>query len=332
MTLNERDLAAVPESILSRLRNTRRAWILIHRRPDPDTIGAAISVAELIIAMGGDAEVIADEALSIIEGSSSLPALEAGPDPVRIMAPDRVFMVDCASDERTGGLLARHAATLATVPVSIIDHHPADHMTIDDESWVDATAAAACEMAVMLALRLGVGMDRPRFVRAAAAGLITDSGAFGHPSVKGRTLRAGAALIDAGAPIADTIRWAFRTSSIARMRLHARAIARMRLLAGGRVAFVRIRAADYAATAAGPEDAEGIANRAIEGAGVEIALMVADMTDGTLRLSARSHPGTSARSVAQAVGGGGHEQAAGATLSETDLPLLLRAARAAVST
>jgi len=196
--------------------------------------------------------------------------------------------------------------------------------------WVDATAAAACEMIVLLALRLGVGMDRPRLVRAAAAGLVTDSGAFGHPSVRGRTLRVGGALIDAGAPVAETIRWAFRTSSIARMRLHARAIARMRLFAAGRVALVRVRSADYAATAAGPDDVEGIANRAIEGAGVQIALMVADMSDGSLRLSARSHPGVSARTVAQAFGGGGHEQAAGATLRESDLPRLLRVARGVV--
>lgn len=326
----DHDLATVPESILSRLRSTRRAWILIHRRPDPDTIGAAIAVAELIEAMGGEAEIIADEPLSIVEGTSSLPALEAGPEPLRIPRPDRVFIVDCASDERTGGLLARHAEALTSVPVSIIDHHPNDHTHIDEESWVDATAAAACEMVVLLALRLGVGMDRPRFVRAAAAGLITDSGAFGYPSVKGRTLRIGAALIDAGAPIAETIRWAFRTTSIARMRLHARAIARMRLFAGGRVAFVRIRSADYAATNAGPEDVEGIANRAIEGAGVQLALMVADAPDGTLRLSARSHPGVSARRVAQSVGGGGHEQAAGATLTEAQIPLLLRAARTAL--
>jgi phosphoesterase RecJ-like protein len=62
------------------------------------------------------------------------------------------------------------------------------------------------------------------------------------------------------------------------------------------------------------EDCEGIVNFAVCISGVEAAVFLRELPDGRIRLSLRSKGKVNVASVAQELGGGGHDNLAGCTV------------------
>ena len=62
------------------------------------------------------------------------------------------------------------------------------------------------------------------------------------------------------------------------------------------------------------EDCEGIVNYAIGIGGIEVAVFLRELRDRRVRLSLRSKGGVNVATIAERVGGGGHENASGCTL------------------
>jgi phosphoesterase RecJ-like protein len=66
---------------------------------------------------------------------------------------------------------------------------------------------------------------------------------------------------------------------------------------------------------AAEEDCEGIVNYAIGIAGVEVAVFLRELPDHRVRLSLRSKGAVNVATIAESLGGGGHENASGCTLT-----------------
>ena len=123
------------------------------------------------------------------------------------------------------------------MPIVDIDHHlsNAGFGVVD---WIDPGSSATCEMLALLAWKMGVPLSAEDGMLAAAlaAGLVMDTGNFGHPNVTPRTLVVAAALREAGARserhrAADLSRQAGQPAA----SLYGRVLARMQSEAEGRV-------------------------------------------------------------------------------------------------
>jgi bifunctional oligoribonuclease and PAP phosphatase NrnA len=68
------------------------------------------------------------------------------------------------------------------------------------------------------------------------------------------------------------------------------------------------------ATGAAEEDCEGVVNYALSTAGVEAAVFLRELPEGRIRLSLRGKGKVNVAGIAERMGGGGHENAAGCTL------------------
>jgi phosphoesterase RecJ-like protein len=289
-----------------------------HENPDADTLGATLGVVRLVEAMGGVADAVCTDPVpplyDFIDGVSRFRT-----DPDEAAPYDLLVISDCGSLERIGDVATRHAELFARLPRVIVDHH-ASNDAAGPADWIDPQAAATCEMVTLLAGRLGVPLDSDGGGLAAAlmAGIVMDTATFAHPNATPRTLVVSAALVDAGAPLADISRRLYRTKPDAQLRLFGVVLGRLETVDDGRIVWSSVSDADFAATGAKRPDSEGIIDLLSQADTAEVAILFKQSGAAT-RVSVRTKPGgVDATVLTGAFGGGGHARAAGASV---DAPL-----------
>jgi phosphoesterase RecJ-like protein len=307
--------AAVPDRVVERLQRARHVLAVGHENPDADALGAAIAVGLLVEALGGRATVAAADAVPdlyrFLEGSD---AIQTDPEPDAVY--DLVVLCDCGDASRVGAIRDRNSLLFAATPTLSIDHH-ASNAASADAAWIDPDAAATCEMVALLATRLGVSLSAAdgRLAAALMAGIVMDTATFAHPNATPRTLQVAAALVEAGAPLAEISRRLYRSKPDTQLALFGRVLGRLESHADGLVIASTLELADLAATGAHPEHSEGIIDLLAQSDTAEVALLFKE-GDEVTRLSVRTKPGgVDATSLCAPWGGGGHARAAGASLA-----------------
>lgn len=307
-------LGDVPAATAAAIGGARSVLCLTHENPDADTIGAALAVARIVEALGGRATVACSDPIPALY--DFIPGIEAfRQDPEPDMAYDLVVVSDCGGLDRTGPIAIRNAARLAELPRLTLDHH-ASTAEIGPLDWVDAHAAATCELITLLATHLGVPLGAADGALAGAlmAGVVMDTATFAHPNATPRTLSVAAALVEAGAPLSDISRRLYRTKPAVQLRLFGRVLDRLESVAGGRIVHSTLLAADLVATGAASSHSEGIIDLLSQAQEADVAILFKEAGAAT-RISVRTRPGgVDATALTGVFGGGGHARAAGASV------------------
>jgi bifunctional oligoribonuclease and PAP phosphatase NrnA len=324
-------LDAVPDAVVDRLRGGRRVLAVGHENPDADTLGATLGVVRIVEALGGTVDpVCTDPVPPLYDFIDGVERFRTDPDPAA--AYDLVVISDCGSLDRIGEVGVRHPDLFERTPRVIIDHH-ASNDADGPADWIDPDAAATCELVTLLAARLGIPLDAGdgALAEALMAGIVMDTATFAHPNATPRTLVVSAALVDAGAPLADISRRLYRTKPDAQLRLFGIVLARLETSDDGRIAWSSVSDADFAATGADRAHSEGIIDLLSQSDRAEVTILFKEAGAAT-RVSVRTRPnGVDATVLTGRFGGGGHARAAGATvevpLAEARAPVLAEAAR-----
>ena len=175
-------------------------------------------------------------------------------------------------------------------------------------------AAAACgEIALLLIEAMGAPLSKDMAACLFAA-VSSDTGNFNYSNTTAETFEAAAACVRAGADVDEITGRIYRTRTEARTRLLGLVLAGLQR--EGKVAWARVTNDMFHSAGALRCDTERIVNYLIEIGGVEIAVLAIEQEDGcSAKFSLRSlAPYNVARDVAQTLGGGGHERAAGITI------------------
>jgi phosphoesterase RecJ-like protein len=333
-SLTAADLAAVPADVEARFRAARTVLAVCHENPEADALGSALAHVMLIEALGGRGTAVCVDPIPPMYGF--MPAIERfrqAPDPD--LEYDLIVVGDCGELERVGPLLADHAELFGRVPILDIDHHRSNR-GFGALDWIDPSAAATCEMSTLLAARLGVPLDAAQGALAASlvAGVVIDTANFQHPNTTPRTLRVGAELVAAGAPLYETARALYRTKPNRQLRLFGRVLARLETACEDRLVWSSLEAADLGAEGATQADAEGLSDLLSQSASAELVILFKEAGSET-RLSLRTREGGLDATLLAAVwAGGGHARAAGATVPLTlgeARPIVLREAERLVA-
>ena len=319
-SLTMADVAAVPVEVVDTLRGARTVLSLCHEKPESDALGSALGVALIIELLGGrSTAVCADEVPAMYDFMPHIERFRQDPEPG--VEYDLIVVNDCGDLPRVGAVLERHAELFGRVPILNIDHH-VSNSGFGAIDWIDASAAATCEMVTLLVRALGLPLEAADGALAAAliAGVVIDTANFQHPNTTPRTLRVAAELVAAGAPLYDTARLLYRTKPNRQLALFGRVLNRLEEDLDGRLVWATLLEPDLAETGSSAADAEGISDLLSQSAsGQLIVLFKQDATDRT-RISVRTTEGGLAATVRTgAFGGGGHARAAGATVA---LPLV----------
>ncbi len=326
--------AIVPDAVVDRIRRARHVLAVSHENPDADTIGSTLAICQIAETLGATATAVCtDPVPPLYDFLDGVGRFRMDPEPGA--GYDLLVVSDCATFDRVGAVAIRHPALFAELPRVVIDHH-ASNDAAGPADWIEPSSAATCEMTALLATRLRVPLDLGGGALAAAllAGIVMDTATFAHPNTTPRTLLVAAALVDAGAPLADISRRIYRTKAEAQLRLFGRVLARMESALDGRLVWTTLLDADLAATGAQPPHSEGIIDLLAQSESADVAIVFKE-ADGGTRISVRTRPnGVDATRLTGTFGGGGHPRAAGATIAlpvDRAVPLVLAEAERSVA-
>ncbi len=314
--LLEPSAGAVPATVLDRLSTARNVLIVSHENPDADTLGAALGLRMILAARGAAAALVCTDVPPALY--AFLPGIaDFRADPDSASAYDLLVIVDCGSLDRVGAVAERHATLFAALPTVVIDHH-ASNGAAGPGDWVDPTAAATCEMVTLVAVALDVPLDAGDGALATVlmAGIVMETAPFAHPNATPRTLAAAAALVEAGAPLAEISRLLYRSKPDVQLRLFGRVLDRLATVANGRVIHSTLTTADLADTGALSSHSEGIIDLLSQSEAAEVAILFKEAGPTSTRVSVRTRVGgVDATVLTGLFGGGGHARAAGASVN-----------------
>jgi bifunctional oligoribonuclease and PAP phosphatase NrnA len=309
MLYNDASLAA--QAIAAQIDQAERILILTHINPDGDAIGSMLGMWHALQSLGKHTLPLASSPLPgyarWLPGAEHIQVYQQG---MAFPEIDLVIMVDTASLPRVGRIYDEHAHALTTTRIVIIDHH----VTNDGAATVNLIqpeAASTCELLYALFRAMGLPISSA-LATCLLLGVITDTQSFQTSSTSSESLRVAADLLDLGADqerIVREVYYALPQSSTALIGL---ALTEMRR--DGPIAWARVTLSMMRATGAEDEAVDEVVRAMQRVAGVKALVVFKERQDGTTKISLRSVPSINVAALATRWGGGGHEQAAGATL------------------
>jgi phosphoesterase RecJ-like protein len=144
-------------------------------------------------------------------------------------------------------------------------------------------------------------------------GLVTDTRSFRTPNVDAAALRAALRLMESGASLSEVTQRVLEQRPLASMQLWGQAIDRLQLKDG--ILWTEITIAMRRKWGLGRDSDSGLANFLSGVKEADVVVVFAEGEDGTIDVGMRSVPGWDVAQVALSLGGGGHPQAAGCTIS-----------------
>jgi len=193
--------------------------------------------------------------------------------------------------------------------VFIIDHHEvisASHFS----GVCDPKAASTCELAVEMAVAMGVTLEL-QTAFAAYAGMVYDTGFFAYQKTSPRSFRAAITLLEIGVNPTEAYKELRENTALRSLLLQKRAFASLEIHCNGQVASQVLRLEDFAQTGAVNDDADGFVNAPLRAREIMISIMVKENRKGKVKCSLRSKGTIDVSKIAHDFGGGGHINAAG---------------------
>ena len=296
------------DGVMSALCAAKRIALVCHISPDGDTVGSALAMRLGLMAMGKEVVLYCQDkipgVLGFLPGAENFRMPEDADKPA-----DLLLCLDVSDEKRMGRcnvLLAKAACTAQ------VDHH-GTNTCYCQENAVDGTAPANCLIVYELLKRLGCTIT-PEIALCLAVGLSTDTGHLVYGSTTPEAYRVMGELVEAGAPIAEAYRRLYRERPPRQVALLAKALESLTFHEEGRITSIRLTQKDFADCGALGEDAEIIVNYGLDVLGVRMCVFAREQADGSVKLSLRAVAPHKVSTVAQSFGGGGHAQAAGATV------------------
>ncbi|MCL2123897.1 MAG: DHHA1 domain-containing protein [Desulfovibrionaceae bacterium] len=283
-----------------------------HASPDGDAIGATAAMGWLLQSLGKR---------FALYNASGMPASYAWvkmPQPLIFsleglsFTPELLVALDCGDAHRLGPELAR---LLATLPSVNLDHHPGNPHFGSLGNWVDPDMAATGQLVAEVARVAGVPLSGG-LAEGVCLSLVSDTGSFAFGNAGVAVFRLMAELVDGGLDFAGLRERMDRQWSLARSCLWGRLLGKVESRCGGRLILCVIRREDMDACAAAADDLEGFVELLRRHRGAELAATLREDAPDRCKLSLRSFGGVDARALASRFGGGGHQNAAGATMHE----------------
>jgi bifunctional oligoribonuclease and PAP phosphatase NrnA len=297
-----------PAELIGMLREPPgKVLCLGHVHPDGDVLGTLFGLGLALGAAGASVTFAGPhpvpEVLAFLPGSDRWSVWKTAPEPF-----DLIVMTDCPNPDRSEGLL--EGARGPQSRVLNIDHHP-DNRGYGTVNWIDPSAAATGEMIFDLVKALGLRVT-PAVALNLFTAIHTDTGSFRYSNTTPRTFRIAAELTAAGADpslVSDRLYQQRARDSLVQL---GEVLRRVEVSADGRIAWLTVPRGLVSREFLDAEDLVGYPRSV---GGVMVAVLLCEEEPGKIKASLRAKGLVPVNAIAHQFGGGGHENAAGCTLS-----------------
>ncbi|MCL5435595.1 MAG: bifunctional oligoribonuclease/PAP phosphatase NrnA [Patescibacteria group bacterium] len=300
MTKTELDFKAVSEAILS----SAHTVLVSHEFTDGDDLGAMLACKFALQEKGLRTTAVAKGGVQ--DNLTFLPGvLEVKETPPKENY-DTVVYFGCGSADRSGF----ENWDTAGKKIINIDHH-IDNRSFGDINFVDAAAAATCELVYHLIKFWNVPISKPIAINL-LTGIFNDTGGFRHANTNAQVLEIAAELMRHGASISRISEFYFGKNELSKLRAWAKALENMHFDSEQQMVYSIVTEEELKEAGADPEDLEGIAsvlNTVPEAKFSMVLKQRGDEIKGSLR--SENYKGVDVAAIARTLGGGGHKLAAG---------------------
>ncbi len=299
------------DAVLQAIRHHERILCVSHVGPDGDAYGSLLGMGWLLRHLGKDVFLaMHDETPAAYE---FLPGIEAviAPDAVD-EAYDLIISLDASSLDRLGAVY--RPAEHGQIPLLVIDHH-FTNTCFGQINWVDATAAATCQMLVDLADAFAVPLQGP-LAECLLTGIVTDTLCFRTSNTDARVMEAAMRLLQSGLKLSEIVAHTLERRELRIFQLWGDVLSTLQCEEG--VIWTTISMAQKAA-AGNLEDDGSLSSLLLTAVEADISATFTEKVDESgqvaVECSFRAKPGFDVGSLALQLGGGGHPPAAGCTLA-----------------
>ncbi len=310
--------ATIAKEFIARLdKVSGEVLIFVHLSVDGDCIGAGCGLSEVLNNLGYKTRVAVCEEIPanmrFLGVEDYTVRLDGKCDP----APELVIAVDCAEGARMG---ANGVIFDSCDNKLIVDHHKS--VTIEaDNYWIVPEASSASELVYYLALELIAlkGREVKDVITSKAAnfimaGMVTDTGRFAYANTRPETLKTAGELMVLGAEISPIMYWFFDSKDASQLLICSLGASEARFDHGGKIASTIVTNEMFDRCNDPHSDIGEIVARLRNVVGVRLAIVLREQEDGAIRVNFRSFEPFDSAEFAANYGGGGHQNAAGATV------------------
>lgn len=303
-----------PAEIVKVLQGADRVLLATHIYPDGDALGSQLALGRVLESLGKQVFMYSEETVShlydFLPGCEKL--VTTLPDPDRFSC---ALSVDCADSHRLGRERDR---LLGIKPFIMVDHH-AGHCPFGEFQWVEPGRSATGEMVYDLAVALGGEIDYEAAYCLYTA-LVSDTGSFKYASTSAKTLQVAGDLVSRGVKPAEVAGRLFDNFTFNRLQLLRLVLESLETHSQGRIAMIRATREMFTKTGTVPADTENFINYPRSVGSVMVAAFIKESRDNVVSVSLRSKGReVDVAAVAEEFGGGGHRNAAGFKLKDTEV-------------
>jgi len=296
------------DRIAALLRESARPLLIAHPRPDGDTAGSALALRLALLALGKAPTVACVDPLSsnmtYLPGAGALVV-----DVAEDIDIDLVAAIDMSDIKRTGGIY--RDAWRGKLPLLVIDHHETND-DFGDVNLVRPDAPATAFPIIEVINALGVPLT-PEMATCLLAAILTDTRGLRTSGTTPEVLRTVSQLIEAGGHYQEVMEKSLNSVPFEQMKAWGTALERLHL--DGELAWTTFPLSEKLAMGIEDHDDLDLGNFVSRVAEAQVIVTFIEMRDGTVKISFRSRPGHNVAPIAHALGGGGHRQAAGCSVS-----------------
>lgn len=286
---------------------SKNILILSHRKPDCDTLGAAVCLEIMLKKIGKNVTLACVDKPS--RTFSFLPYLNEYVDSFELKAYDLIFIVDAGASYMTNFHLKYKDLFKCEIPILNIDHHASNDL-FGAVNIVDVSAASTTVIVYRMLVYLGIEIDKEMAV-CLLAGIYGDTGSFMHSNTNKEVYDISADLMNRGAKIAEIGKALFKTNPVSTLRLWGKVLENACITSDNVVMSV-VKDDDYGIVGANPEQLSGVIDYLSMVPETKFAVLINEDTHGNVKGSFRTRKeGIDLSRIAGVFGGGGHPKASG---------------------
>lgn len=286
------------------------AAVTAHINPDGDAVGSVLAVTGILSKAGIRTKIIPQKNVSerynfLYGWANFLKPWD------RREKPNVLICLDAGEADR----LPKTARTLIAsgTPTINIDHHRSNN-GFGTASWVDPTAPSTSYMVYELFKESAYEID-PAAAEALYVGLLTDTGGFTYRNATAEAFTTAAELVRLGVDPSDITKKLYGGSDLDHFHITGAVLGTMSRAAGGDVVYIYASREMLKAAGANSFDTEGLVDVTKRVSGMRIGIFFRETEDRNVQVSFRSGDSVNVRLLAESLGGGGHNEAAGCKIA-----------------
>ncbi len=309
MTAQRVDFDAALDRAAKTIDAAESVVLMCHVTPDGDALGSMLGLHHALLAAGRSSVASFPDPFVIAPHYRDLPGLELITRPADV--PDHNALVvtfDCGALGRLANLREKAEAADELI---VVDHHVSNERygTIN---VIDPHAAASGVVVRDLIRAMNLPLTR-EVAFCLYTALVCDTGRFQYESTTSGVFNLAAELLEFDLPVSTLSRTLFEEHSFAYLQLLAEALASATLVPEKSFVWTSVTQALLARHGVTMEEVEGLIDIIRRTAEADVACVLKEDVDGTVKVSLRSVGATDVERVATVNGGGGHRFAAGFT-------------------